>query len=741
MEEADYQLEIKKLSRELRRLKKNNELLRIANDQASRTQAYIQKDINQQIFYINQLLKSSPYLLILTNRQMQTVMISDIYFRHEKEITKAQVQRGLPLHQVLRNYLSPEQSQELLDKCEQVLNGTDVPPYLLKPVISGRNFDIQVIIRPMEQQNEVSGLNLVFVNVTAMVEAIEHAQQADRAKSNFLANMSHEIRTPMNAIVGMSEFILRDCTDSKAKSYASMIRSSSKTLLSIINDILDFSKIESGKMEIINNHFKLTSVISDVHALIRIRINEKPIKFLMDIDHRIPDEQFGDEVRIKQILINLLGNAIKFTNNGSITLKIWTETVPEPNRMYRVYYSVTDTGIGIKKDQLERIFDNFTQVDTKRNRSVEGTGLGLAISKNLVNMMGGNLQVVSEYGRGTTFTFDILTKSRDMSPVGEMSMILSEGIFSQDVFKASFTLKNTRILIVDDNDLNLKVVSGILAPYKATVETATCGAEALIKCAKTRYDLIFMDHMMPVMDGVEAAGMIRKMPFGDVTPIVALTANALSGAAQEYRRLGFQDFLSKPVDPYEMDQVLRRTLPSEMLVPNPAADDTIGHPVNSSQNESDTTWTGPALSAASAAPSGGTGAPFSHLSCELSETDSAAGHEVPGLLVDTRVGLRYCMNNRDFYRKMLDTFVTLNPIDEIDSLFKAEDWSNYQVKVHALKSSALTVGARVLSELARGIEQAVRVNDIGYALQHHQELCDVFRETRDLIKSGELEMS
>ena len=269
----------------------------------------------------------------------------------------------------------------------------------------------------------------------------------------------------------------------------------------------------------------------------------------------------------------------------------------------------------------------------------------------------------------------------------------------------------------------------------------TCGAEALIKCAKTRYDLIFMDHMMPVMDGVEAAGMIRKMPFGDVTPIVALTANALSGAAQEYRRLGFQDFLSKPVDPYEMDQVLRRTLPSEMMVPNPAADDTIGHPVNSSQNESDTTWTGPALSAASLAPSGGTGAPFSHLSCELSETDSAAGHEVSGLLVDTRVGLRYCMNNRDFYRKMLDTFVTLNPIDEIDRLFKAEDWINYQVKVHALKSSALTVGARVLSELARGIEQAVRVNDIGYALQHHQELCDVFRETRDLIKSGELEMS
>ncbi len=739
MEEADYQLEIKKMSRELRRLRKDNELLRIANDQASRTQAYIQKDMNQQIFYINQLLKSSPYLLILTNRQLQTVMISDIFFRHDREFTKAQVQRGVPLSKALGHYLRPEQLGELMEKCERVLNGKDVAPYVIKTVISGRNFDVQATIRPMEQEGEVTGLNLVFVNVTAMVEAIEHAQQADRAKSNFLANMSHEIRTPMNAIVGMSEFILRDCADSKAKSYASMIRSSSKTLLSIINDILDFSKIESGKMEIINNYFKLSTLISDINALIRIRINEKPIKLLMDIDHKIPDEQFGDDVRIKQILINLLGNAIKFTNNGSITLKIWIEAVPEPGGLYQVFYSVADTGIGIKKDQMDRIFDNFTQVDTKRNRSVEGTGLGLPISKNLVSMMGGSLRVASEYGRGTVFTFDILTKSRDMTPVGEMSKFLSEGNFSQEVFKASFTLKNTRILIVDDNDLNLKVVSGILAPYKATVETAACGAEALMKCAKVRYDLIFMDHMMPVMDGVEASNMIRKMPFGDVTPIVALTANAISGAAQEYRRLGFQDFLSKPVDPYEMDNVLRRVLPPEMIVPNPL-DESAAHPAKTSREVPEAGGTGNAKAAVSGN-SGGIEAPFSDLSCELSEPDSPEAKAVSGELLDTKVGLRYCMSNRDFYRKMLDTFVKLNSIDEIDKLFQEKDWTNYQVKVHALKSASLTVGARALSELARGIEQAVRVNDIGYALLHHQELCAVFRETRDLIKSGELEIA
>ena len=728
MDESDYLLEIKKLNREIRRVKKDNELLRIANDQAARTQAYIQKDFTQQIFYIDQLLKSSPYLLVLTDRQLQTVMISDVYFRHKTSVTRDQVHHGIPLERILLTYFNEDQIRELLKKCEDVLEGRDMEPYLVRTIIDENRFAVQISVRPTVQKGEIIGLNLVFVNVTAMVEAVEHAQQADRAKSNFLANMSHEIRTPMNAIVGMSEFILRDSSDPKAKSHASMIRSSSKTLLSIINDILDFSKIESGKMEIINNYYRLSSVVSDVNVLIRFRIHEKPIKLVMDIDRKIPDEQYGDEVRIKQILINLLGNAIKFTSNGSITLRIWIDEVPKPGRKYKLYGSVTETGIGIKKDELEKIFDNFTQVDTKRNRSVEGTGLGLAISKNLAEMMGGNLTVASKYGKGTTFTFSMLTESRNMTPVGNLDL-LSDSAFSQDVFKASFTLRNTRILIVDDNDLNLKVVSGILAPYKAMVECATCGAEALIKCSKNRYDLIFMDHMMPVMDGVEAAGMIRKMPFGDVTPIVALTANALSGAAQEYIRLGFQDFLSKPVDPYEMDQVLRRVLPSDLIVPNVPGDDDDGQTA---------TGAAPVTKPGARTPDSGRKSVFSEVSCELSVGDAPVSERSPEALIDVSVGLRYCMSSRDFYRKMLDTFVALNPIDEIDRLFRDENWNTYQVKVHALKSSALTVGARVLSDVAKGIEQAVRVNDIGYAVKHHQELCDIYRDTVNLIKSGNL---
>ena len=708
MDESEYQLEIKKLNRELRRVKKDNELLRIANDQVSRTQAYIQKDITQQIFYINQLLKSSPYLLILTNHQLQTVMTSDMFFRYETRYDEDEIKRGIPLSLALANILPGDLMHDLLSNCYQVLKGESIEPYLVRTYIAGQKYDIQISIMLMKQKNEVFGLNILFVNMTRMVEAIEQSQQADRAKSNFLANMSHEIRTPMNAIVGMSEFILRDSDDPKAKTHASMIRSSAKTLLSIINDILDFSKIESGKMEIRKSHFKLSNVIIDVGTLMKIKVLEKPIQLILELDSTIPEDQYGDEVRIKQILINLISNAIKFTNNGSITVKIWKDSIAGDDYNYILGCSITDTGIGIKKEELSKIFENFIQVDTKRNRKVQGTGLGLAISKHLANMMGGDVTVESEYGKGSTFTVYVTTHSDNKTPVGVITTIPTSNL-NLEIFKATFTARKAKILVVDDSEINLKVSCGVLVPYKAQIECATCGAEALLKFAKTRYDLIFMDHMMPVMDGVEAANMIRKMPFGDVTPIVALTANALSGADSEYKRLGFQDFLSKPIELYDLEQVLRRNLnPSLIDAPDPEEHDEM---------------------------------------LKVNETGSdAAPQESPAAvltsrLIDINVGLRYCMGNTDFYKKMLDIFASSSHMKEINELFSSGDWKNYQIKVHALKGVALTVGAKALSDIAKEIEQAVKVGNVEVAISHNSELNDVYEDTIALINSGDLAIS
>ena len=723
--ESQYQLEIKKLNREIRRLKKDNELLRILNDQVSRTQIYIQKGSNQRIFYIRQLLKSSPYILILTDSKLQTVMTSEVYFQYENGYDKEELKRGVPLRSALRTLLSEEQLDDFMEKCQRVLRGGEMEPYLVQAYHNNEKYDFQITIRQMLQNDEIIGLNIIFVEMTAIIDALERAKQADTAKSNFLANMSHEIRTPMNAIVGMSEFILRDCDNPKAKSYASMIRSSAKTLLSIINDILDFSKIESGKMEIAESYYRFSSMINDVVTLARVRLHEKPIKLIVDVDPSIPDRQFGDEVRIKQILINLLGNAVKFTHTGSITIKVEPDTRYYDGQ-YHLIFSISDTGIGIRTLEIKNIFSTFVQVDTKRNRTVQGTGLGLPISRELVHMMGGDIRVESEYGKGSTFTFDIRTRSDDPTPVGNMKFD-QDNVPVADVFRATFTAPDASILIVDDNDLNLQVAMGLLSPYKCKMCSATSGADAMIKFSTGRYDLVFMDHMMPVMDGVETTGMLRKMPFGETTPVVVLTANAMKGAAEEYRALGFQDFLSKPIDPGELEEILLRHLPNNLIVREKAGEqETCNYPGggNSGMNGAD----GVNASASGVSAEGG-----------VSVVVNQTGVEGSDDLIDVKTGLRYSMGKPDFYRKMLEIFASGNHLKEINDLFVAQNWENYMIKVHALKGIAMTIGAVNLSEKAKKLEQAVRNGSIDYVTANHDDLCELYQRVVDLINSGELQ--
>ncbi len=409
----------------------------------------------------------------------------------------------------------------------------------------------------LDTYGEPYGYIMTMTDVTKEEELVLETEAANQAKGNFLANMSHEIRTPMNAISGLSELIIRDSTDEMARKNASMISTASKSLLSIINDILDFSKIESGKIDINNEAYQLSSVINDAATMIRIRLSDKPVELILDVNPNTPAELIGDAVRVKQIFINLLNNAVKFTHEGSITLKIDYQKQSDESCLIRG--EVIDTGIGIKEDDLKRIFESFTQVDTKRNRSVEGTGLGLAITRRILDLMDGGIHVSSVYGEGTTFNFYFVNKVENWEPIGEFENTFET--VRPEIFKASFVAKNAKIMVVDDNSMNLRVVEGLFKEYEISPVCLESGIAA-IRCFEhlKPFDIIFMDHMMPVMDGVETMEKIREIEGGGNTPIVALTANAMSGVADTYMEAGFDDYLAKPIEAKELDKILRKYL-------------------------------------------------------------------------------------------------------------------------------------------------------------------------------------
>lgn len=416
------------------------------------------------------------------------------------------------------------------------------------------------------------GYNLLFVDITEQSEMLEEmrrlkeeAEDATRAKTKFLANMSHEIRTPIDAMLGYNVLLSREA-DNKEKvlEYSANIESAGKSLLSIIKEILDFSKIEAGKMEIVMFEYDVACMLSDLVSMFSVKAFLKNLDFVLDINDRIPSRLYGDEGRIKEIATNLLSNAVKFTQKGSVSLSVkFSEE--------SLVISVSDTGIGIKKEDMDKLFASYRRIQEKRNRDIEGSGLGLCIVMMLINMMNGRLEFSSEYEKGSVFTAYIPQKIINASPIGSLGDACGRIMKDHKVFKASFTVPKAKILVVDDNEMNLNVTAGLLEPYRASVTAAPGGLEAISFLEKgMRYDIIFMDHMMPKPDGIETTELIRNME-GDYfknVPIIALTANAVSGAKALFLGNGMQDYLTKPVDLTKLEECLKTFLPKEYIIPN-----------------------------------------------------------------------------------------------------------------------------------------------------------------------------
>ncbi|MBO4414940.1 MAG: response regulator [Lachnospiraceae bacterium] len=394
--------------------------------------------------------------------------------------------------------------------------------------------------------------------------AKEKADAANIAKSDFLANMSHEIRTPINAVLGMNEMIIRECDDPNIVRYARDVEGAGKNLLAIINDILDFSKIESGKMELVEAPYRLSVVLNDVVNMTTFKARSKNLELNIQVEKDIPDNLLGDEVRIRRIIVNLLNNAVKYTEHGSVSLDVRHTLY---NGDFELVIDVTDTGIGIKSEEMPRLFNRFDRLDLSQNKTIEGTGLGLAITKGLLELMGGNINVVSMYGKGSTFTVTIPQKVVDQEPIGNWQEKYRETLKEKEDYKEEFHAPDARILVVDDTIINLIVVQNLLKQSQMTIDTASSGQEMLDMTKDTKYDVILLDQRMPQMDGTEALHLLRKRVDGvnDDTPVICLTADAISGAKERYISEGFTDYLTKPIEGSELEEMLKVYLPADKI--------------------------------------------------------------------------------------------------------------------------------------------------------------------------------
>lgn len=547
------------------------------------------------------------------------------------------------------------------------------------------------------QKGNLEGYCLMLMDITSQRQLLnqvseekERADAANQAKSDFMSNMSHEIRTPMNAIVGMTEILLRGELSRTQKEYLENIQRSGNSLLGIVNDILDFSKIESGKMEIIEDTYAPLAMLGDLKMILKNRIGSKKIKLIYDVDIDLPAKLCGDELRLRQVLINLANNAIKFTEEGHVKLSVKIEEVEGDTLKLR--FVVEDTGQGIAKEDIGKLFGKFEQVDKKKNHYKEGTGLGLSISRQLIEMMGGEIGVNSEYGKGSEFFFTVAQKvvdSRRAIEVSEEYRTESENVLN-------FTAPEARILIVDDNEMNRKVALGLLEPLQMQMDTAEDGKQALEKIKEQRYDVIFMDHMMPVMDGIEATKKLRAMEedYFKTVPIIALTANAVVEARTQFGEAGMNDFVSKPIELKDICAKLKNWLPKNLLVESESAVMGTEDPVLCGNKEL------PAIEGLNV--------------CE---------------------GIKYSGTKELFYSLLADFYKLIDMKSvKMEKCLADGMIRDYTIEVHALKNTARMIGAMELSELCYHLEQCGNAEDTETLTEETPKMLAMYRGYKEILK-------
>ena len=534
------------------------------------------------------------------------------------------------------------------------------------------------------------------------------ADSANKAKGEFLAQMSHEIRTPINAVLGMNEMIFRESNDPKIVEYATHIRTSGRNLLSIINSILDFSKIEDGKMEIIPVQYDTASLIDNLVNTIAQRAADKGLEFITKIDETLPAVMIGDDIRLTQIIVNLLTNAVKYTEHGTVTLTM--QQAGTENDNVSLYVEVRDTGIGIRDEDREKLFESFSRLDQQVNHHIEGTGLGMSIVTALLSMMGSELKLESTYGKGSAFSFTVLQQRSGEELLGDFN----ERFLRTQQESAPEELpkwNGARILVTDDNEMNLKVGENLLRLFGIKPDLAVSGKKAIEMMRKNSYHILLLDHMMPEMDGVETLRELQAASLTEHTAVVALTANAVSGARETYFSLGFDDYLSKPIELDKLEAILKKHLPKELEGKAETAEEGLLEFVDEDGNVTESL---------------GEDGVFAFFP-EESDSAKAPQDVLPALEqagIRTAEGIAYCGNDTAFYVQMLGDFPenARSRCAELEQAFAAKDLKNYAVYVHALKSAARTLGIPEIPEAAQALENAAKDGDAAYVAAHHSAL-------------------